>query len=132
VAQPDETLDVDGLDVREAGDDKSFGRITGTWTGVVGAATLMRLTDQGSYDPAYTYSSNTFTYGKGSRVYLLDAPDGEVFIMQSFARHLKPTLREGDLSHLYRWLDLSPQAARPPAPVGLPCREVRPGYGGLV
>ncbi len=96
----------DRLDVREAGDDKTFGEITGTWTSVVSAATLMQVTDQGSYDPAYTYSSTTFTFSKGSQVYLLDAPDGEVFIMQSFARHLNPTLSEGDLAHLHRWLDL--------------------------
>jgi hypothetical protein len=96
----------DRLDVWEAGDDKTFGDLTGTWIGVVEAATLMADTDQGSYHPAYAFSNNTFTYGKGSRVYLLDAPDGEVFIMQSFARHLNPTLSEGDLAHLYRWLDL--------------------------
>lgn len=96
----------DRLDVWEAGDDKSFGSITATWVGVVGAATLMQTTDEGSYRPAYAYSSSTFTFTKGSQVYLLDAPDGEVFILQSFARHLNPTLGEGDLAHLYRWLDL--------------------------
>jgi hypothetical protein len=96
----------DRLDVREAGDDKTFGTITGTWMGVVGAATLMQATAQGSFNPAYTYSNNTFTFTEGSEVYLLDAPDGEVFIMQSFARHLNPTLSEDDLAHLYRRLDL--------------------------
>ena len=34
----------DRLDVWEAGDDKTFGSITGTWTGVVGAATMMQGT----------------------------------------------------------------------------------------
>jgi hypothetical protein len=29
-----------------------------------------------------------------------------VFIMQSFARHLNPTVSEGDLAHLYRRLNL--------------------------
>ena len=96
----------DRLDVREAGDDKTFGGITGTWTGVVGAATMMQATDRGSYDPGYIYSGNTFTFSTGSEVYLLDAPDGEVFVMQSFTRHWDPTLSEGDLAHLYRRLDL--------------------------
>jgi hypothetical protein len=96
----------DRLDVREAGDDKTFGDITGTWIGVVGAATLMQATDQVSYEPAYAYSTNTFTFARGSEVYLLDAPDGEAFIMQSFARHWNPTVTESDFAHLYRWLDL--------------------------
>jgi hypothetical protein len=93
-------------DVREAGEDKTFGGITGTWMGVVSAATLLQPTDQVSYDRAYVYSNNTYTFSRGSEVYLLDAPDGEVFIMQSFARHLNPTVSEGDLAHLYRRLDL--------------------------
>jgi hypothetical protein len=96
----------DRLDVRETGDDKTFGSITGTWMGVVSAATLMQPTDQLSYDRAYIYSTSTFTFSRGSEVYLLDAPDGEVFIMQSFARHLNPTMSEDDLAHLYRRLDL--------------------------
>jgi hypothetical protein len=96
----------DRLDVREAGDDKIFGEITGTWMGVVGAATLMQAGDQGSYEPDYIYSNHTFTFSNGSEVYLLDAPDGEVFIMQSFARDWEPTMSERDLAHLYRWLDL--------------------------
>ena len=96
----------DRLDIGEAGDDKTFGDITGTWTGVVGAAALMQATDQVSYDPGYIYSNNTFTFSAGSEVYLLDAPDGEVFVMQSFTPDLDPTLREGDVGHLYRRLDL--------------------------
>jgi len=41
---------------------------------------------------------------EGSEVYLLDAPDGEVFVMQS--RHQEPSLSEDNLAHLYRRLDL--------------------------
>jgi hypothetical protein len=96
----------DRLDVLEAGDDKTFGDITGTWVGVVAAAALMQATDQGSYDRTYTHSSNTFTFCKGSEVYILDAPDGEVFIMLSFARQPIPAVTEADLGHLYRRLDL--------------------------
>lgn len=96
----------DRLDVPEAGDDKAFGGITGTWVGVVGAATLLQAADEGSYDPRYIYSRNTFTFNSGSEVYLLDAPDGEVFVMQSCTRHRDPALSEGELAHLYRRLDL--------------------------
>jgi hypothetical protein len=83
----------DRLDVWEAGDDKTFGGITGTWMGVVGAATLMQATDQGSYGPAYAYSNSTFTFSRGSEVYLLDAPDGEVFgsdVGRAFSRLTTP------------------------------------------
>ena len=96
----------DRLDVPEAGDDKTFGRVTGTWVGVVGAATLLQDTEKGSYDPGYIYSRNTFTFNSGSEVYLLDAPDGEVFVMQSCTRRRDPSLSEGELAHLYRRLDL--------------------------
>jgi hypothetical protein len=96
----------DRLDVWEAGDDRTFGGITGTWMGVAGAAPMMQATVRGSYDPGYIYRNNTFTFNRGSEVYLLDAPDGEVFVMQSFTRHWDPTLSEDSLAHLGSRLDL--------------------------
>lgn len=74
----------DQLDVWEAGDDKTFGSITGTWMGVVTAATVMQAPVQASYDPGYVYCASAFTFNKRSEVYLLKAPDGELFVMQSF------------------------------------------------
>ena len=87
----------DRLDVWETGQDRTFGGITGTWMGVVGAETLMRATVQGNYDPGYVHRNKafTFTFNKGSRIYLLDAPDGEVFVMQS--QHQEPSLSEDNL-----------------------------------
>jgi len=98
----------DQLDVRETGDDREFGPLTGTWVGVVSAATLTQPTVQGSYSPAYIYRNSTFsfTFNRGSEVYLLDAPDGEIFMMESFTRHGDPTLTEDELAHLYNRLDL--------------------------
>jgi hypothetical protein len=96
----------DRLDVREAGDDRTFGGITGTWMGVAGAATMTHAMVQGSYDPGYIYRNNSFTFGRGSEVYLLEAPDGEVFVMQSFTRRWDPTLSEDNLAHLHGRLDL--------------------------
>jgi hypothetical protein len=96
----------DRLDVWEAGDDRTFGSITGTWTGVVGAAGMARTTAQGSYDPGYVYSTSTFTFNRGSEVYLLEAPDGELFVMQSFTRHWDPALSDGNLARLAGRLDL--------------------------
>ncbi len=96
----------DRLDVWEAGDNKTFGGITGTWMGVASAATMIQATVQGSYNPGYIYRNYTFTFNQGSKVYMLDAPDGEVFVMQSFTRHWDPTLGEDNLAHLASRLDL--------------------------
>ena len=94
----------DQLDIWEAGVDRTFGPITGTWIGVADAATTMLATIQDSYYPVYIYRNATFTFGKGSRVYVLDAPDGEVFVMLSW--HWDPTLAEDHLAHLASRLDL--------------------------
>lgn len=96
----------DRLDVRQAGDDRTFGGITGTWMGMTSAATLLRATGPGSYYPAYVYRDKTFTYHRGSEVYVLDAPDGEMFIMLSIARRRDSTLSEHDLRRLAGRLDL--------------------------
>jgi len=74
--------------------------------GVVGAAAMMHATVQGSYHPGYIYRDNTFTYNKGSEVYLLDAPDGEVFIIKSCTQHWDPSLSEDNLAHLASRLNL--------------------------
>ena len=95
----------DRLNVRESGADKTFGDVAGAWTGVTSAATLT-ATEPGSYQPGYLYRDNTLTFSEGSEVYLLDAPDGEVFIMQSFTRHQDPGLSEDKLAHLSRRLNL--------------------------
>jgi hypothetical protein len=93
----------DRLEVRETGADKTFGDIAANWTGVTSAAAV---TGQGGYRPGYLYRDMTLTFGEGSEVYLLESPDGEVFIMQSFTRHQDPGLSEDELAHLGRRLDL--------------------------
>jgi hypothetical protein len=74
--------------------------------GVVDAPTMVQATGQRSYDPGYIYRNNSFTFKRGSEVYMLDAPDGEVFVMQSFTQHWDPTLSEDHLAHLGSLLDL--------------------------
>ncbi len=96
----------DRLDVWEAGDDKTFGGITGTWTGVAGAAAMMPAAVHGSYQPGYIRRNTTVTFNCGSEVFVLDAPDGEVFVMQSFSRHWDPALSEDNLAQLGGGLDL--------------------------
>jgi hypothetical protein len=96
----------DRIDVREAGDDKTFGDVTGTWVGTIDAPTMMQTRVQGSYDPGYIYRNGTVTFNGGSEVYVLDAPDGEAFVLQSFTRHRDPGLSEDNLAHLGARLDL--------------------------
>ena len=67
---------------------------------------MMPATGQGSYYPSYVHRNTTFTFNSGSKVFVLDAPDGEVFVMQSFTRHWDPTLSKDNLAHLSRSLDL--------------------------
>jgi hypothetical protein len=90
----------DRLDVWEVGDDRTFGTISGTWMSVASAADVLEATVPGSYDSRYVYRNHTFTFNRGREVYLLVAPDGEVFVMQSFSRHAESTLGEDDLPHL--------------------------------
>jgi hypothetical protein len=96
----------DRLDVWEAGDDKPFGSVTGTWMGMADAATMPQAFGQRSYDPAYSYGSNTLTFSRGTEVYLLDAPDGEVFVMRSCAEDWDPRLNDDKLADLGSRLDL--------------------------
>lgn len=94
----------DRLDVGEAGGDKTFGGITGTWMGAAEASSMQQATE-GGYHPAYMYRNGTVTFDEGSQVYVLDAPDGEVFVMESFTRHWDEALSEDKLAHLAGRLD---------------------------
>jgi hypothetical protein len=77
----------DEFRVFEAGDDQDFGGITMTWMGVVDVASLKKAIIGGNYFAGYIHRDNSYTYNQGSEVYLLDAPGGEVFVMQSYNAH---------------------------------------------
>jgi haloalkane dehalogenase len=96
----------DEIDVWEAGEDRTFGDLTGTWMGAADAATMIQTAIQESYSPGYIYRNNTFKYRNGRQVYVLDAPDGESFVLQSFTRHWDQGLTEASLAHLGGRLDL--------------------------
>jgi hypothetical protein len=96
----------DRLDVWEVGEDRSFGGMSGTWTSVASAPDIAKAAVQGSYESRYVYRNNTVSFDKGKYVYLLVEPDGEMFVMQSFSRHVDPTLSEDNLRGLAGRLDL--------------------------
>lgn len=97
----------DEFDVWEVGDDREFNGIKATWMAVVGAADMMKATVQGSYFSGYIYRNTAFRFNEGSEVYLLDAPNGEVFVIQAFTTHWDKSLTK----------DNSPSSA-----VDSPCR----------
>jgi hypothetical protein len=97
---------IDEITVWEAGEDKTFGGITGTWLGAADAGTTANPAIQDSYRPEYVYRNNSLMFRGGRPVYVLDAPDGEAFVMQSFTRHWDPGLSEDNLAHLGGRLDL--------------------------
>ena len=69
-------------------------------TGVLGAEETMKVTVKGSYYPAYIYRNTQFKFNKGSTVHLLDAPDGEVFVMQSYTHHFDKRVTKDNLDNL--------------------------------
>ena len=77
----------DEFKVFEVGDDQDFGGIKMTWMGVVDVASLKKAILGGAYFAGYIHRDNSYTFNEGSKVYLLDAPDGEVFVMQSYNAH---------------------------------------------
>jgi hypothetical protein len=74
----------DQLDVYEDGVERTFGGIKMTWMGVVPVEELEKGVTKGHYVPGYIFRNNQYTFKKGREIHILDAPDGEVFVMQSF------------------------------------------------
>ena len=92
----------------EAGVERQFGEIKGTWMGVVGAEAMMKATVKGSYYPGFIYRNSKFKFNQGSTVHLLDAPDGEVFVMQSYTDHFDKRVTKDNLNNLGSILTLPP------------------------
>ncbi len=84
----------------EIGVEKTFGDVKALWMGVLGAEETMKVTVKGSYYPAYIYRNTQFKFNKGSKVHLLDAPDGEVFVMQSYTHHFDERVTKDSLDNL--------------------------------
>jgi hypothetical protein len=81
----------------EAGVERTFGDIKMTWMGVVPVEELEKAVTKGHYVPGYIYRNSQYKFNKGSEVYLLDTPDGEVFVMQSFTNFVQ---KEVDVNHI--------------------------------
>ena len=88
---------MDDFWVYEDGVDRTFGDVKMTWMGVVAVEALEKAVTMGHYNAGYIYRDTQYKYNKGSEVYLLDAPDGEVFVMQSFTNFVQ---KEVDVNHI--------------------------------
>ena len=86
----------------EAGGEQAFGGITASWMGAAEASTMKLADSADGYHSAYMYRNGTVTFDAGGQAYVLDAPDGEVFLMESFIRHWDAALSEDNLAHLGR------------------------------
>ena len=86
----------------------TFGGIKMTWMGVVPVEELEKGVTKGHYVPGYISRDNQYTFNKGTEIYLLDAPDGEVFVMQSFTNYVQ---KEVDIDHAQGPGPLAPLAA---------------------
>jgi len=76
----------------EAGNERDFEGVKMLWLGVVGAETAQKAVGGGHYkthipgEPGIV-AHRAFKFNKGTTVYLLDMPDGKVFVMQSWTDH---------------------------------------------
>jgi hypothetical protein len=98
----------DEFDVWEDGIDRTFGGIKMTWMGVVPVEELEKGVTKGHYVPGYIYRNNQFKFNKGSEIYLLDAPNGEVFVMQSFTNFKQKEVTINNIRDLGGKLTLPP------------------------
>jgi hypothetical protein len=98
----------DQLDVYEDGIERTFGGVKMTWMGVVAVEQLEKGVTKGHYVPGYIYRDNQYTFKKGREIYLLDAPDGEVFVMQSFTNFKQKEVTFADARNLGSKLTLPP------------------------
>jgi hypothetical protein len=98
----------DVLDVFEDGVERTFGGIKMTWMGVVPVEELEKGVTKGHYVPGYIYRNNQFKFNKGREIYLLDAPDGEVFVMQSFTNFKQKEVTIDNIRDLGSKLTLPP------------------------
>jgi hypothetical protein len=98
----------DVLDIYEDGVERTFGGIKMTWMGVVPVEELEKGVTKGHYVPGYIFRDNQYTFKKGREIYILDAPDGEVFVMQSFTNFKQKEVTINNIRDLGSKLTLPP------------------------
>ena len=88
------------IDIHELGDTQDFGGIKAVWMAVVGVEAMEKAVVDIKWIPGSIYRNNEFRFSPGTRVYLLDAPNGEVFVMQSYTNYYDKSLTPATLKDI--------------------------------
>jgi hypothetical protein len=91
---------MDELWVYEDGVERTFGDIKMTWMGVVPVSEMEKGVSKGHYVPGYIFRNTQYKFNKGSEIYILDSPDGEVFVMQSFTNYVQKKVDVNQINEL--------------------------------
>jgi hypothetical protein len=88
---------MDGLDTRWGADAANF--VPPTGAGGSGGAEAVYIVNK-------VTCNRTWYYNKGTTLYILDAPDGNSYVMQSYSDIVNPNQKESDLMNLGKTLKL--------------------------
>jgi len=88
------------IDINEMGDTQDFEGIKATWMAVVGVEAMEKAVVKIEWIPGSIYRNNAFKFSPGTEVYLLDAPNGEVFVMQSYTDYYDKSLTPATLKDI--------------------------------
>lgn len=96
----------DEFEVYEIGDLRTFGNVKAYWMAVASAQSLAETTQKGFYHVGQIARNNAYVYHKGKKVYLMDTPDGQTFVMQAYTNAINKTLTMDALDNLGSMLTL--------------------------
>lgn len=88
------------------GAEQQFGKTTARWMGQVKLPKDFGKEGSTFYKTTHVSRKSKQGYNKGTRVFILDDPNGTVWIMQAYSRIVDPELRYEDLMTLDQKIDL--------------------------
>jgi hypothetical protein len=86
--------------VYAVGETVDFGGVASTWMATMRPEDMLTALNTGPYQPTEIRRKSKYLYAKGSTVFLLRAPDGKVWVMQSYASEIDPSLTIDQLPNL--------------------------------
>lgn len=99
----------DEFEIYEVGEEMMFGPVKMAWMAVVPMVEMKKAVGDGHYHPSQIYRNNKFLYKKGTRVYLLDMPNGNVLVMQSWTSYVIKDQTADKLKDLGSMMKLLPE-----------------------
>jgi hypothetical protein len=86
--------------VYSIGETIDFDGVQATWMASMTPLDILSALNAGPYFPTQIYRHSKYLYAKGSAVFLMRAPEGKVWVMQSYANEVDPTLALAQLPEL--------------------------------